>query len=249
MRPSIQPLVTLGLLLGLGGVAPGQAEDLTIVFKVKNAAGERLTTHYYTATRVRLDQGDEATLVDFPSGRILIVSSAKKQYWETTFKELEQAMTAVSAEMEKAMAGIPDSLRQKMMGDAAREVKLSEGDVKTVAGFECRVFVATLGAKSRMETCAATNLQSPFDATHFKNLALVTAPIARGNSGINKLVETMRTIEGLSLASATLINLLGRRLETTTEAMEVQKGAIDAKMFAIPRDYQKVESPFAKLHR
>ena len=156
-------------------------------------------------------------------------------------------MTSVSAQMEKALTALPEGLRRKMMGDAAHEVTLTPGESRTVAGAACRVHTATLGANARMETCAATGLDIPFDPKHLKNLALVTAPLARGNAGINKLVAKMREIEGLSLASSTQFNLLGRRIETATEAVEIVKGPIKPATFDTPPGFQKIVSPFAKM--
>jgi hypothetical protein len=237
----------LAITTGLMDSGAARAEDLTVVFKTTGSNGEQTVTHYYSADRVRFEQGEKATVVHLDSGRIVNISSRRKQYSETTFAELEQAMTSVSAQMEKAMAALPEGLRQKMLGDAAREVTLTPGDSRTVAGASCQVYTVTLGANARMETCAATGLEMPFDRKHLKNLALVTAPIARGNSGINKMVAKMREIEGLSLASSTELNLLGRKIESAAEALEIVKGPIKAATFDTPPGFQKVESPFAKM--
>lgn len=224
-------------------------EGVTIVFRVSGPDWEKTATHYYTATKVRFDQGDAATLVDLATGRIVMMSMTKKQYSETTFQEIEQAMTSVSAEMEKAMAGIPEGLRKKMMGDAVRDVTLTKGEVRTVASLPCQDYVVALGEKTRMETCAALAFELPFDRAHLRNLALVTAPIAKGHSGLNKMVEKLREISGLSLASSMALSLMGRKIETSTEATQIRRGAIDDALFETPRDFQKIDSPFAKMAR
>ena len=238
-------------ILGMVAVwAPAaRAEDLTIVFRTMGQGGEQTATHYFTSTRVRLDQGEEATIVDFSTGTVVSVSLKKKQYAETTFAEIERAMTSMSAEMEKAMAGIPESLRSKMMGDAAKEVTVTKGESRTVAGVPCQNYIVSLGGKSRMEACATTAIQPPFDPGNFRNLALVTFPIGPGNSGLNKMVAKMRAIQGLSLASSASLSILGRKIETSSEATEIRKGPIDASTFEIPRNLTKVDSPFAKMAR
>lgn len=224
-------------------------EGVTIVFRVSGPDWEKTATHYFTASKVRFDQGDAATVVDLATGRIVNISMTRKEYSETTFQEIEQAMTSVSAEMEKAMAGIPEGLRKKMMGDAARDVALTKGEVRTVASVPCQHYLVTLGEKTRMETCAALDLDLPFDRAHLRNLALVSAPIAKGNSGLNKMVEKLREISGLSLASKMALSLMGRKIETSTEATEIRRGPIEGALFETPRDYQKVDSPFAKMAR
>lgn len=237
----------LALGTGLADTGTARAEDLTIVFRTSGPEGEQQVTHYYTPDHIRFDQGEASTVVDLGSGRIVNISKLKKQYSETTFAELEQAMTSVSTQMEKAMAALPEGLREKMLGDAAREVTLTTGETRMVAGIPCQMHTVTLGAKARMDTCTAEELQIPFDRKHFKNLALVTAPIARGNSGINKMVAKLREVEGLALASSTELNLLGRKIQTHSVATEIVRGPIQDAMFETPAGFQKVESPFAKM--
>jgi len=239
----------MSLIAGQAVAAGEPPEGLTIVFRITGPEWERMATHYYTASKVRFDQGDQATVVDLRSGRITNISASRKQYSETTFAEIEQAMTSLSAHMEKAMAGIPEELRKKMMGDSARDVTVTKGEIDTVAGVACQRHLLSLGPKTRMEVCASVSLDLPFDKTHSRNLTLVSAPIAKGNSGLNKMVERLRGIEGLSLASSTVLTLMGKRVETTSRATEVRAGRIEDARFETPGDFKKVESPFAKMAR
>ncbi|MBK5255655.1 MAG: hypothetical protein JJE39_06450 [Vicinamibacteria bacterium] len=242
--PSVWFVLSAGLF-GTPVVLAAQPEGLTIVFAVTNQGGERAVTHYYTANRARLDLGDTETLVDFGTGRVISISHRKKQYSETTFEEIEEAMTSVSAEMEKAMAGIPRDLRAKMMGDAAREVTVTRGAARTIAGVGCQEFTVALSENTRIDTCAATLVVPPFDPKNFRNLALLTLPVGRGNSGISKLVQKLRDIEGFSLASSTSISLFGRKMDGTTVATEISRGPIDDPTFDLPQGYAQVNSPFA----
>ena len=206
--------------------------------------GERVVTHYFTAAMGRFDQGDRATIVNFASGRVVNISMRKQQYSETTLAEIERAMTSMSAQMEKAMAGIPEGLRNQMMGDASQEVAVTKGEARTIAGLSCQNYVVTLGEKMRMETCAATAIKPPFDPRNFRDLALATSPIGPGNSGINRMVEKMRAIEGIPIASATSLSLLGKTVETSMEATEIRKGPIDPSIFDTPSGFKKVDSPW-----
>jgi hypothetical protein len=172
------------------------------------------------------------------------ISVRKKQYSETTFTEVEQAMTSMSAQMEKAMAGLPGGLREKMMSDATREATLTKGEARNIAGLPCQNYIVTLGEKNRMETCATTAIKPPFDPKNFRKLALATAPITPGSSPVNRMVETMRAIEGISIASSTFLSMLGKTIETTMEAAEIRKGPIGASTFDIPQDFKKVDSPW-----
>ncbi len=227
----------------------GGAEDLTIVYRKSGQGGDQTATHYYAADRVRLDQGDDGVIVDFALGRIVNIANRKRQYSETTFAEIEQAMSSISAEMEKAMAGIPEGLRHKMMGEAAKEVTLTKGAARTIAGVSCQDYTVALGEKSEMQTCLTTSISPPFHPKNFKDLVLATSPIGPGSSGFNKLVQRLREIEGFSLASSTSVSLLGKRIETVTEATEIRRGPIDGARFDLPQGFKKVDSPFARMAR
>lgn len=206
--------------------------------------GERAVTHYFTPTRARFDQGDKATIVDFAAGRVVNLSMKKRQYSETTFARIEQAMTSTSAQMEKALAGIPEGLRHQMMGDATQEVTVTRGAARTVAGVPCQHYIVTLGERLRMETCAASEIKPPFDAANFRNLPLATSPIGPGSSGINRMVEKLRAIEGISVASSASLSMLGKTIETSMEATEIRKGPIAASTFDTPQGFKKVDSPW-----
>jgi len=238
---------TAAILIALMSlVAPrkARAEDLTIVFKITDKGGERAATHYFTAQKARFDQGDHVTLVDFSAGRVSNLSMRRQQYSETTFAEIEQAMSSTSAQMEKAMAGIPESLRDKMAGDPSKQVSVTKGEIRTVAGLACQNYRLTLGESMRMETCVTTALRPPFDSKNLRNLALVTEPISPGTSGINRMVEKMRTIPGLSIASSTFVTMLGKTIELVMEATEIRSGPIASGVFDLPGDFKKVDSPW-----
>ena len=234
----------LALGTSLAGSLFAGAEDLTIVFKARGPEGEGTATHYLGSARARFDQDASAVIADFATGRVWNLSLPKKEYSETTFAEMERVMTSTSAEMEKAMAGIPEGLRQKMMGDAAKEVVVKSGETLEIAGVPCQVHVVALGHKTRLETCTAAALEPPFDPAHFRRLPLLLAPVGPGSSGINKMVEKLRDIPGICLAFFAALQVSGRKVETAMEATEIRKGPIDAAVFEIPPGFKKVDHPW-----
>src|SRR5689334_687291 len=107
--------------MSLGAAQEARADDLVIVFKVTDRGAERSAIHYFSSKKARFDQGDRVSLVDFASGEVSSLWMRRKQYTQATFTEIEQGMSS-SAQMEKAMEGIPESLRDKMAGDTRKEV-------------------------------------------------------------------------------------------------------------------------------
>lgn len=241
-RTSAAPI--LAALASLAASSPVRADDLTIVFRMAEKGGERVVTHYFTADRGRLDHGDLATIVDFTTGSVVSIHMKKRQYSETTFAEIERAMSSMSSQMEKALAGIPESLRNQMMGDASREVTITRGETRTIAGVECQNHIVTLGETMRMETCAATAIRPPFDPGNFRKLTLVTSPLGPASSGINRMVEKMRAIDGIAIASSNSLSMLGKTVENSMEATEIRRTPIDASTFDVPPGFKKVDSPW-----
>lgn len=234
----------LAAFASLAVSSPARADDLTVVFRMAEKGGERVVTHYFTAGMARFDQGDRATIVDFATGRVVNIHMKKRQYSEITFGEIKQAMSSMSSQMEKALAGIPESLRNQMMGDASREVTIARGEARTIAGVSCQNYVVNLGETMRMETCVATAIRPPFDPVNFRNLTLATSPIGPASSGINRMVEKMRAIEGISIASSNSLSMLGKTVENSMEATEIRRGPIDVSTFDVPQGFQKVDSPW-----
>ena len=80
----------------------------------------------------------------------------------------------------------------------------------------------------------------------FQKLAPVSFPMVQG---MDKLIEKMSEIKGLSLMNHTSMSMIGRKTETTIEATEVSKGALDPAVFALPQGYKMVDSPLKAMSK
>jgi len=237
----IRPLVVLALsALALSA----SAEDLTITFKSSDGG---TSTHYFSKDRIRMN-GDRAdTILEFASGKIVSIDNRKKEYSEMTIAEIDEAMKAMSAQMEQAMANVPPQMREKMagmMGGAGAEATVTKGATKTIAGYPCQTWTIAMGTTMTQESCNSTALTPPFDPANFQKLSRVSIPMMQG---MDKMFKKMSEIQGISLMNHTTVNMMGRKTDTTTEATEIKKGAISAEAFAIPAGYKQVESPMKKM--
>ncbi len=220
------------------------AEDVTITYKMHDGSS---ATHYFSKDHIRFNDGRADVIMEFASGRIINIDNQKKQYSEMTIAEMQETMKAASAQMEQAMAQVPEQMRaqmQKMMGGAAAEVTVTKGATKTVAGLSCQSYTIAMGASMSQETCNSTAVVPPFDPGEFKKLAFTMAPMGQG---MDKLVSKMSEIQGMALSTHTTISMMGRKTETGMEATEVKKGAIAASVFAMPEGYKKVDSPLKSM--
>ena len=142
MRMKLRSLTfTLGAVLVAGPVV---AQDLTLVFKETGSRGGDTSSQYFTKERMRHNQGDHDTIMEYATGKITNIDHKKKEYFETSLLDMEAQMKAASAEMEKAsaqmkqqMENMPPAVREKMeqmMGGAAAAVTVTKGGSRKVAG-------------------------------------------------------------------------------------------------------------------
>ncbi|MEO6402062.1 MAG: hypothetical protein ABIP62_08630, partial [Vicinamibacteria bacterium] len=223
------------------------AEDVTIVLRKTTQGVETSATHYYGARYVRFDLGTTEAIVDLKFDRVTSIDHLKKQYSQTTFAEMERAMSSMSPEMEKAMEGIPQGLRHKMMDEAEKDVTVTRGEAREIEGAACQEFTVAIGESGWIRTCRTTALDPPFDAHFFKKLALVALPVARGNSGLNRMIERVRELDGFALATS--VSLPKKKIQMSSEATSIKRGHIPPKVFTLPRAYTQVRSPFSELTR
>ena len=220
------------------------AEDLTITFKSSDGG---TATHYFSRDRIRTNNGKSDTIMEFASGRIVMIDNQKKEYSEMTITEIDEAMKAASAQMEQAMANVPPQMREKMagmMGGGAAEASVTKGETKTIAGYPCQTWTISMGTTMTQETCNSTALTPPFDPANFQKMSRISIPMMQG---MDKMFKEMAKIQGISLMHHTTMNIMGRKTDNGSEATEVKKGPISADVFAIPAGYKQVESPMKKM--
>jgi hypothetical protein len=237
----IRPIAVLALT---AFALQASAEDLTISFKSTDGS---TSTQYFSKDRIRMNSARTDTVMEFASGKIVMIDNQKKEYSEMTITEIDEAMKGMTAQMEQAMANVPPQMRERMagmMGGAAAEVTVTKGATKTIAGYPCQSYTITMGANMTQETCNSTALVPPFDPANFQKLSRVSIPMMQG---MDKMIKKMSEIQGIALMNHTSMSMMGRKNETGMEATEVKKGAIPPNVFTIPAGYKLVDSPLKKM--
>jgi hypothetical protein len=235
-RPAV---IAILLAVALAMPVLAQAEDLTLVSTVTaGKGGPMTTTHYLSATKVRTGNGETDTVMDFASGKLVMINNKKKEYSETTLEEIRATM----AQLEASMAGNP--VMEKMMGKVG-EVTVQKGTApRKIAGYDTEHYILTLGDNFKEEIWAAPALTPPvqyFDARNAMYAAM--GPMGKR---FQKMGDEMRKIKGFPLATATSIKMMMMKQDSTSEVTEVRKGPIPASAFEVPAGFKKVETPFQK---
>jgi hypothetical protein len=259
-RRTLAAVCAAGLL-----AAPGLAEDLTIVFKTTGGGGAGTSTSYYSSEKMRTGDAASETIVEYAAGKIVSIDHKKKEYSEITLAEMEAAMKAAQAKMEEAnaqmkeqMAGMPPAVREKMeqmMGGAAGSVTVTKGGTRQVAGYTCQDYTIAMGQSMTSKVCATTALQFPAPNVDYRKFASFAGPASAMASNpmfksMEKLTAEMKKIEGFTIADSMSMKVMGKSIDSSKEAVEIQKGPIPASAFdvaTIAKGYKKVAHPVTKM--
>ncbi|HSD73054.1 MAG TPA: DUF4412 domain-containing protein [Thermoanaerobaculia bacterium] len=230
--------LTLVLSMAAALTLPLVAEDLTIVSKVTTGDRSGTSTQYMTSTKSRTTDGQADTIMDYPTGKMTVIDHKKKTYWEATIEE----MTAYMDRLQKDMQGNP--MLEKMFG-GPDEVSVEKGKgSRKVAGYDCDEYTMRMGDTFVFDLCAARGLQPP--PQYYEGRKLSSASMGPMGRRFGKMFEEMKKIKGYPLALDMDTNMGMAKMKTSSEAIEVRKGAIPASTFEIPAGYEKTPSPFKR---
>jgi hypothetical protein len=245
---------TLAIAFAVLACAAGAraADDLTIVSKNSdNNEPPTTSTSYYASDRMRVANPDGSeVMAEYGSGQITMINHEKKQYSVITRQELEaaaQKMQAQLKQMEEQMKNMPPAVREKMagmMGGATAAINVQKGQGgRTIAGYACENWIVTI---VKQEQCLTTQLEfpgQPWEA--MKGLSgSMAGPMGKT---MQEMYEKFKEMKGVPMSSSGTTKIIGKSITSTTEVVEVKKGAIPASAWAIPAGYKQVESPMAKM--
>lgn len=229
--------LTVALLLAAFAL-PLAAQDLTVISKVTMGDHSGTSTQYMTSTKSRSTDGQSDSVIDFPTGRLTFIDHKNKSYWETTLQEMASYMD----KLEKDMKGNP-MLANMFGGPEDVSVEKGKGSRK-LAGYDCDDYTMKMDESFVFELCAARALQPP--PQYFEGRKLSYAAMGPMGKRFAKMFDEMKKIKGYPLALDMDVNMGMAKVATSSEAIEVKKGAIPDSTFEIPAGYKKKPSPFTR---
>ena len=248
----------------LGAALPAAADDLTIVSRTTRDGGEPMTaTSYLSTDHARIVQPDGGqAILDLKTGQITVIDGRKKEYYVVTRQDMDQMkaklqQTMNSPEMQKAqdqMKNLPPEVQKKMqgmMGAAAGSFDVKkQGTTRKIAGYNCDNWTITMGP-SKTEHCVTTELPVPVQtwdayrdfAEGMRSMMASMGPMAKG---VTDMAAKMKEMRGYPLATSTSMSMMGHSSSSSSEVVEVKKGAIPASAWEVPAGYKKVDNPMLK---
>ena len=214
------------------------AEDLTVVSKVTVGDKSSTSTQYMTSTKSRTNDGQNDSIIDFPTGKMLFIDHKAKTYWETTLEE----MTAYMDRLYRDVRGNP--MMEKMLG-GSDDVTVERGkNSRKIAGYDCDEYILSMGRSFEFEICAAKGLQPP--PQYYEGRKLSYASMGPMGQRFSKMFDEMKKIKGYPIAMDMDADMGMARIQTSSEATEIKKGPIPASTFDLPAGYAKKPSPFKR---
>ena len=226
------------LLVAAFLVGPTFAEDLAIVSNVTVGDQTTTATQFISAGKVRSASGNAETIVDYATGRMIHIDNKKHEYFETTLEELRAQFEQVDQMLRS------NPMMEKMLGGVSTVDVQRSGRNREIAGYTCEHYLLTMGRTFTFDLWVTPELEVPaqFHDASKMSYAMMGPVAAR----FEKVIDAMKEIKGLSLATTVDVSIMGMNIKTVSEATEVRKGPLPADAFEPPAGYKKTKSPFQK---
>ena len=177
---------------------------------------------YATARYVRQDMGDKAAIIfDGNSGKMIMINMADK-----TFSDID-------AEQVKSMMAMASG----MLGEIKTTVTPTQKNAK-VGNWNTQIWKVKMTSQMfnmDLDIYAAPEIKMPTVYDGFmKEWGLLQGPMG-------KMIEEMQKVKGYAVKSTGTMEIMGQKVEMTTEVLEVSTNKLPESLFLIPKDFKKVE--------
>ncbi len=90
----------------LAAAAPAAPDDFTILSTVTSSrGGTRPLIQYVSPTHVRVSDGDRDAVVEVGSGKVVLFSDRRREYWETSLDDIAAFVGQLDSRSSRARGG------------------------------------------------------------------------------------------------------------------------------------------------
>lgn len=227
--------------------AQATPQDLKVIIRssskvsgLAEASDTEKSTVCYGAMKCRTTSGDIFDRIqDFSLGQEITIDHANKSYYINSFEEINAArQKSMASQLHKLQEAAEQNpklaaiLADTILDVSARALPSS----RMIAGYECKGAVYAVGGILSITVWYTSAL--PIRKEAYDSLGIPPDPIFGQRLRI-LYAEMQRSLEGFPLSYEMTINVLGNRVETDLEAVEVHSGALPADTFEPPPGYEK----------
>ena len=209
----------------------------------------RETELYYDSHHIRIDaSGDPSVIIKLPTGAFTMLDHDRKVYARATLEELLALRKEMKTKMAKQIESMPPEIQERFATMLKKQEEQEKAGVtvkKTgrrskVLGVGCVVYTWT-GPDGDNEACLAK--KTPVDTGSFRKDAIALGEKLKnlGTGPGAASVELLQLAEhGFPMKMTKLVSLGPKKLETTTEVVELKPLAVNRKRFDAPAGYRQM---------
>ncbi len=189
----------------------------------------------------RIDQGEKmSTIIRLDKNIMYVLDHSKKTYSEMPFSDLSDI---ISSSLEKSDLSEEEKAEaKKFMGFAKSmmkvEVKVTDtGEKQKIKAWNCRKYLMQtkiMMSSSTSEIWATEDIKVNTDL--FRTLGF---SIMAKQPGFDKAFEEMKKIKGVSVLTTSTSSVMGAKIKSTQELLEVKEAKAPAGIYDVPAGYKK----------
>jgi hypothetical protein len=189
-------------------------------------AKDETTEQWFNDNQFAFISPETAIIVDFGKNVLDMVNHTQKTYIESTLpfdftKLLDPQMAQMMSQMMKITVTVAPN-----------------GQTKTIGQWNCSGYDVTMNIMMMpMKIAVWASTDVPFDMAKFAKLY---ANIMKAQMRLDDAsVQEMSKIKGYWISSETSMEMMGAKIHSTTEVIEITKKTPDASVYSVPAGYAK----------
>lgn len=203
--------------------------------------------YWFGKDGIRVDTGETQSTIVMSDKKIMYVLDHENKTYTEVPVDLQKAIEAGVGEKAGEDAEKAKEMYQKMTESMIQgmEIKVTDsGETKKIKEWDCRKYVVDFTmpmGKSQSELWATENTKVDPKAYWTAANAMMAA-----QPGFEKVIEEMKKVKGVVVYNVTTADVMGAKVKTTEELVELEEKAAPAGAFDVPKDYKKTESTMMK---
>jgi len=204
-------------------------------------AKDDLFVTWMSKDKARLDHGEDTSIIIRLDKKVMYtINHAKMKYAELPYSETgDILMAAISG---SDLSDEEQAEAQKMMKGFAQmmqpEVSVKEtGEMQKIKNWKCKKYIMTMkmmGTTTTSEVWATEDIKIDYELYITLSLSMM-----HKTPGLDKMLEEMKKIKGLTVLSIGTTSMMGTDVKTTQELVEVSEESAPAGTYEVPNGYKK----------
>lgn len=197
------------------------------------------TSAWYGNNRIRLDTAEGATFIVLGDKNIVyIINHQDKVYAEAAIDgDVIGAMIGEGEEEDQEAREMMKMMAESFM-DSIKAKVTATGETQKIKNWNARKYLLEMDmgqmGKSVAEIWATEDIKIPARLYHLAATAMLSQ-----QPGMEKLMEEMKKIKGVVILQETTGEIMGAKIRTVEEVVELAEKAPPAGLYEVPKEYTR----------